>query len=293
MMHWLTKTAIALVAAALVPAAHLAAQVRESGGDAKPATAQAEAPQPAKQSDPAALAFLRDRVDQVMYNIVAHGAETAMATIDMKMNNSLMGGEVEFKMTFYWRKDPWELKVALDVPPQLAPFKQLLQGQMNEYAGEALMLPMSRLTRGNVVTMAKDGDLLKLTFEPEKKGQVARTTRWFSQEGRLVRAVNALAHPLGGQIESIMTFELRPVSQGASELLVTGRSEDAPATGVTSTTQVTYGEVSGFTVPVKTTQVSSAGKVQIDQQTKINLDLSAAFGDLLKPAPVESEDSGS
>ncbi|MEW6745257.1 MAG: hypothetical protein AB1486_21095 [Planctomycetota bacterium] len=261
-MHWIL---VALFSGAL-------AARGPTPQDTKPAAEDAAKAAVEKQTSPEALAFLQEKVDKVMYNIVAHGAKTAKGTL--KVTAPMMG---EIVTTFYWRKDPQAFRAVVTLPealtssPQMAPMRKMLENQLSQHAEDALLLPSTILAEHNVITMAEDGDLVKLTFVPKEQGMISEVARWFTKEGKIVKDKTTADVPMRGKMETSSQFELMPADAEGKTFLVKKMETSGP--GMKATREATYTEHNGFKVLQKTIDKSPMGAQETTCDIQVNVEL--------------------
>ncbi|MEW6746567.1 MAG: hypothetical protein AB1486_27830 [Planctomycetota bacterium] len=192
-------------------------RIQSEGGEAPSGT---EAPGP--RSEREALAFLSEKVDRTMYNIVAHGARDARARLVLVMPSGT-GERVTATATVLWRNDPWALRFDIgSTSPSDATLSRWWNVWVKNRPHEYLLLPMSSLAPAHRVALTRDGELVKLTFMSREHRNVLGFpfSHWFTEEGKLVKSDTqpwSVRGPGGG---GLYERTLLPAGDGESAFLV-------------------------------------------------------------------------
>lgn len=207
----------------------LAATVGAYGQESMPtpqekAPEKKEAPAAPRESDPAALAYLKT-VDDIMYNYPDAGVHTL--TFKMKLgNNPMMSPEQaealkDLALIYHWREEPWgEATDVVGLPAEAASQKANMAKQGLSSMRHMVPHSMRQLATHYIVTMSKDGEATKLQFKAKPGEKTFQDfTTWHDKSGKLTKSQDA------GQPEVAITLMPFGTKYVISEGRPTGMAE--------------------------------------------------------------------
>lgn len=161
-----------------------------------------------RESDPRAVAFLKNKVDKTMYNLASHGVKDAVVRMTMENNPQFE----DLTIVHYWQANPQREYTDVEgLSKDMTSFKQLVANQLGDHIHRALLLPASVEFADDILSFENDGDLVKITAESREARDNDKRVLWYTSDGRVVRGLTESSNPMTGAIESRHTYDLEKV----------------------------------------------------------------------------------
>ncbi|MFO0983374.1 MAG: hypothetical protein U1E76_16840 [Planctomycetota bacterium] len=181
-----------------------------------------QAPRRPEESSPEALAFLRDKVDQAMYQIEGHGAVQATLTCKPEVP----GGDLAISVT--WTKEPHQVTVDVRSSTMSEAMRNDIKEQVQRSVWdllEEMLLSSSTVARELIVTRSTDSDLVKITLWPKDLTQFRPVAhRWYDASGKLVKQFLFGGGPWG-PYDRAMPIACEVLDDAGGQYLVVRRDE--------------------------------------------------------------------